>query len=238
VKIAIMQPYLLPYLGYFALIRASDRFVSFDTAQYIRHGWVNRNRVLHPTSGWQYIGAPVAKHHRHDTIRDIVVADGGEWKGRLLRQLGHYQKVAPHFDAVMTLLEVALDSRLQRLSEINLNALTAVCGYLGLRFDASTWSEAGIEISDVVHPGGWAPAIAHGLGAREYINPAGGQALFRPEDFSQRGLTLSLLRMSEVSYDQRRSPFEPGLSIVDVMMFNSPTEALRLMDQHELVAVH
>jgi hypothetical protein len=236
VKIAIMQPYLLPYLGYFALIRASDRFVSFDTAQYIRHGWVNRNRVLHPTSGWQYIGAPVAKHHRDDKIRDIVVADGGEWKSRLLRQLVHYKRVAPHFDAVMRLLEDALDARLQRLSEINLKALTAVCGYLDLRFDASTWSEAGIEISEVDHPGGWAPAIAHGLGAREYINPVGGQELFRPKDFSQRGLILRFLRMSEVSYDQRRSPFEPGLSIVDVLMFNSPAETLRLIDQHELVA--
>ena len=232
-----MQPYLLPYLGYFALIRASDRFVSFDTAQYIRHGWVNRNRVLHPASGWQYIGAPVAKHHRHDKIRDIVVADGGGWKNRLLRQLVHYKRVAPHFDAVMTLLEHALDARLQRLSEINLKALAVVCGYLDVRFEASIWSEAGIEICDVDHPGGWAPAIAHSLGAREYINPIGGQELFRPEDFSRRGITLRFLRMSKVSYDQRRSAFEPGLSIVDVLMFNSPAEALRLMDQHELVAL-
>jgi hypothetical protein len=231
-----MQPYLLPYLGYFALIRASDRFVSFDTAQYIRHGWVNRNRVLHPAAGWQYIGAPVARHHRDDRIRDVLVAGGSGWKGRLLRQLGHYKRVAPHFEAVVSLLENALDDRLQRLSEVNFKALAVVCGYLDLRFDASTWSEAGIDVGDVDHPGGWAPAIAHHLGAREYINPVGGQELFRPEDFSRRGLTLSFLRMSDVSYDQRRTPFEPGLSIVDVLMFNSPTEALRLMDRHELVA--
>jgi hypothetical protein len=236
VKIAIMQPYLLPYLGYFALIRAAERFVSFDTAQYIRHGWVNRNRVLHPSSGWQYIGAPVKKHHRAGKIRDIVVADGGEWKNRLMRQLTHYKKPAPQYDAVMTLVEEALDARLQRLSEINLKALAAVCRYLGMRFDGSAWSELGIAIPDVDHPGGWAPAIAYALGAHEYINPVGSHELFRAEDFSQRGLTLSFLRMSDVSYDQRRSPFEPGLSIIDVLMFNSPAEALHLIDQHELVA--
>ena len=82
-KLGIMQPYFFPYPGYFALIAQVDRWVVFDTPQYMRHGWVNRNRILHPGSGWQYIVAPLVKHRRSTSIRDIRLADPGALSGRI-----------------------------------------------------------------------------------------------------------------------------------------------------------
>ncbi|MBN2466493.1 WbqC family protein, partial [candidate division WOR-3 bacterium] len=87
-----MQPYFFPYLGYFDLIYRTDRWVVFDTAQYIRHGWVNRNRILHPSSGWQYITAPLRQHHRDTPISGVLVKEGRDWRDRVCGQLVHYKK--------------------------------------------------------------------------------------------------------------------------------------------------
>ena len=85
-KLGIMQPYLFPYLGYFDLINSVDRWVVCDTCQYIRHGWVNRNRILHPTKGWQYIVVPLTKHERNASIDSITVHADAKWKARILGQ--------------------------------------------------------------------------------------------------------------------------------------------------------
>ncbi|HZE89534.1 MAG TPA: WbqC family protein, partial [Verrucomicrobiae bacterium] len=103
-RVGIMQPYFFPYLGYFDLIGHTDAWVVFDTPQYIRHGWVNRNRVLHPSRGWQYVIAPVRKHDRAASIRDVEVSAAPDWRRRLLAQLEHYRKRAPYFRETMELV--------------------------------------------------------------------------------------------------------------------------------------
>ncbi len=79
-RLAVMQPYFFPYLGYFALIKKSDHFVIFDTPQFIRHGWIERNRILKPVEGWQYIKVPLVKHSRETAIKDIVIRNSENWK--------------------------------------------------------------------------------------------------------------------------------------------------------------
>src|SRR5678815_4096817 len=108
-KLGIMQPYFFPYLGYFDLIHRVDEWVVFDTAQYIRHGWVNRNRILHPTEGWQYVTVPIQKHLQDISICDVQIVSGGGWRERLERQLHHYRRRAPHYDAVMALVHECLN---------------------------------------------------------------------------------------------------------------------------------
>ncbi|MGC7846714.1 WbqC family protein [Desulforudis sp. 1088] len=89
-RAAVMQPYFSPYIGYWQLIHAVDTFVLFDDVQYIRHGWINRNRILKPGGGWQYIIA-LKKHSKNDLIRNIQAHPTLEWKARILRQLEHYK---------------------------------------------------------------------------------------------------------------------------------------------------
>ena len=79
-----MQPYFFPYIGYFSLINYVDKLVVFDTAQYIKQGWMNRNRILQPNKAWQYIIVPVKKH-KHDTaIKDIKIVSGDKWKKKIM----------------------------------------------------------------------------------------------------------------------------------------------------------
>ena len=88
-----MQPYFFPYLGYFHLINSVDEWIIFDTPQYIRHGWVNRNRILHPKSGWLYITVPLVKHPQNTPINEIKIANQKDWKRLILAQLNHYKKI-------------------------------------------------------------------------------------------------------------------------------------------------
>jgi hypothetical protein len=227
VKLGIMQPYFFPYLGHFDLINRTDRWIVFDTAQYIRHGWVNRNRILHPASGWQYIAVPLEKHHRDTPIADIRVNGSTDWRSRILGQLQHYRKRAPHFDAVSNLVAECLAGEDVSLARLNVRALEGVCRYLSIRFNVSVFSEMKLELASVEAPGDWALRIAEALGADEYVNPPGGADLFDAARFERSGIRLTIQDDVDFRYACGDYEFVPGLSIVDVLMWN---EREKVMD--------
>ena len=220
-KLGIMQPYLFPYLGYFDIICGVDRWVVFDTAQYPRHGWVNRNRILHPVRGWQYIIAPLVSHPREARICDIQVVEGRGWRERIERQLEHYRGRAPHFDAVMALVRDCLSVPSRSLSCLNVESLRRTCAFLDIPFPFTVFSEMGLSLGPVEGPGDWALRIAEALGAREYVNPPGGKDLFDPAKFAASGIRLTIQEPVDFRYEVPGYVFEPALSILDALMWNS-----------------
>lgn len=233
-KLAVMQPYFLPYIGYWQLIHASDTFVLLDDVQYIRHGWVNRNRILRPGGGWQYIVVPLQKHSMTDPIREIITS-GGQWKDRVLRQLRHYRHElrAPHYEEVSDFLGSALASaaREERLAKVNEVLVREVCAYLGLGARIALSSESGLSYEAVQDAGDWALVVARQLNASEYINPAGGAALFEPGRFAACGIALSFLTTGDIFYAQG-PPREANQSIVDVLMFNGRDGTRKLLERY------
>jgi hypothetical protein len=229
-----MQPYLFPYIGYFQLIDATDRWVVFDTPQFMRHGWVNRNRILHPSEGAQYILAPLAKHSRGTSIQDIILADKAKCLTRIRGQLQHYRKRAPHYEETIALLDSAFEGENPQLSALIVRGLELCCARLDVDFDARVFSQLALELGSVEGPGDWAPKIAGALGAKEYINPPGGEHLFEPEQFQRLGVTLRILEPELCPYAQGGRAFEPGLSILDIFMWNSPEEARALLAKRSL----
>jgi hypothetical protein len=226
-----MQPYFAPYLGYFDLINQCDRWVVFDTPQYIRHGWVNRNRVLHPTTDWQYLVVPLQKHSRETPIKDIKVVVADDWRSRILGQLQHYRSCAPHYNAVINLLTGALTVDTPSLTHLNVMLLQSFCARLGILFDFQIFSQMNLPLPEILNPGHWALEISSALGATEYINPPGGEHLFRASDFSDRGIKLIIQKASNFVYTPSKYKFVPDLSIIDVMMWNSPEEIAVHLDQ-------
>ncbi len=99
--LGINQPYFLPYLGYFSLINLVDEFILFDTVQFIRHGWIERNRILKPGFGWQYVSVPLIKAKRETIIKDMLINNEIAWQDKLIAQLIHYKKRAPYFNIVI-----------------------------------------------------------------------------------------------------------------------------------------
>ncbi|MBF0169637.1 MAG: WbqC family protein [Nitrospinae bacterium] len=232
--LGVMQPYFFPHLAYFDLIRRSDRWIVFDTVQYQPKSWMNRNRILHPKSGWQYIHAPVAKAPRFAPIAAQRVKDCAEAKRRVVAQLGHYRKKAPHYDAVVSLVEETFSGMASdRLVELNVRGMAAVCARLGIAFDPELFSAMHLSLPPINAPGEWALEICSALGADEYINPPGGRGLFDQAAFERRGIRLTISDPPDLEYLCTPYTFEPKLSILDVLMWNDAERVGVWFDGHQ-----
>ena len=233
-KLAIMQPYFFPYIGYWQLIHAADRFVLFDDAQYMRHGWVNRNRILKPGGEWQYILVPLKKHEVTETIKNVYAHPDKKWKELIIAQLAHYKKKARYFDETNELVrEILFSNNEQSIAAINYTIIVKLCAYLDIRKEIIVSSEQGFDYTHVSDAGEWALRIAEQMNAQEYINPVGGAAIFDPVKFQTSKIKLSFLKSDEISYKQGKE-FEPWLSIVDVLMFNGQAGTQSLLNRYTI----
>lgn len=222
-KLGIMQPYFFPYLGYFDLINRVDAWIVFDTAQYMRHQWVNRNRILHPADGWQYITVPLRKHARETPINRIETAPGSDWHGRILRQLQHYRGRAPFYGEVMGFMEDCFAVAGDNLAELNTVTLGKTCRRLGIATPFHVLSRMNLEMKGPVEaPGDWALRISEAFGADAYVNAAGGADFFDAAKYAAHGIALFIQSYTHMTYPCGSLQFEPGLSIIDVMMWNAP----------------
>jgi hypothetical protein len=229
-KLAIMQPYFFPYLGYFALIKHSDQFILFDNVQYIRHGWINRNRILKPGSGWQYFIVPLEKHSREVSIKDIIISSTEDWRKRILGQIEHYKKIAPNYIEVKALLEDCFSQNSNNITKLNAVCLQKTCHYLNIDFNFSVFSELKMDLEEIHAPDEWALFISKRLGISEYINSQDGILFFDRKKYADNNITLSFLKVNITEYPQFRNQFEPSLSIIDVLMFNDKKQVLTLLD--------
>lgn len=221
--LGVMQPYFFPYLGYFDLINRTDRWIVFDTPQYIHHGWVNRNRILHPNEGWQYVNFPVKKKFRNRSkICDVQIASDGDWKRLILAQIEHYKKKAPYYEETIQVIKDSLAEVGSGIVPVNVRAMECVCKYLGITFDYQISSEMSLDLGPIDGPGDWALRISEAVGASEYVNPPGGEELFDPAKFAASEIRFSIQDFQPFDYNCRRWEFIPNLSIIDVMMWNSP----------------
>lgn len=235
-KIAIMQPYFLPYLGYFSLIKHTEKFILLDTVQFIRHGWIERNRILKPGSGWQYIAIPLMKYNQETKIHDIKIKNTSDWRDKIFRQLEHYKKRAPFYGATIDILRAALDIDTDSIVKLNKYVLKTVCDYIGIEINVDVFSEMNLDIEEVKAPDEWALNICKVLnGINEYWNPEGGLEFFNRSKYENAGIDIKFLKMNFLRYPQRRPEFETGLSIVDVMMFNEPEKINVMLDDFVLI---
>lgn len=225
-----MQPYFFPYLGYFDVINRADRWVVFDTPQYVRHGWMNRNRILHPKTGWQYIIVPLKKHPKVTPLTEIEIANADALQTRILCQLAHYKKKAPFFKETMSLIAESLEKPSPYLAQLNVHILKTICGYLHISFNYLRFSQFNEPIGPINNPGDWAFEIAKSLGAKEYINPPGGAELFDPGRFHDAGIKLTITKLIDYQYDCPGYEFISHLSIIDVLMWNHPQAVREFLD--------
>ncbi|GAB7527860.1 WbqC family protein [Pseudomonas sp. 3A(2025)] len=226
--IAMMQPYLFPYLGYFQLIARADVFILGDDLQFIRAGWVNRNRILDNDQP-RLLTFPVKKDHFGLPIMQRRLADGFDIEAtRLLNLIEQSYRKAPHFAQIMPLLE-----RLIRFPQNNLalyaeNALRELCAYLHITTPILRGSDLHLDTcrdkqDRVIN-------IAHIFSATTFLNPIGGFELYDRDLFARNGLLLRFFTMKPVRYPQFGENFVESLSIIDVLMFNSVEQTRALLD--------
>ena len=232
-KLAIMQPYCFPYIGYWQLIANCDEFIFFDEVQYNKKSWMNRNRILHPDKikDFQYISIPIAKHEKGTLIKDVIINNNENWKSKLLGQMTFYKKLkAPFYDETISLITEVCNQENKRFLSFAISSVKAICDYLDLNIKYRISSEIEFNRTEVKGPGEWALEISKALGANEYINPPGGYEIFDEEKYALSNVKLKFLKSNLSPYRQSwRESFTEGLSIIDVMMFCSKDEINQLL---------
>jgi WbqC-like protein family len=231
-KAGIMQPYILPYLGYFQLINAVDEFVVLDDVNYINRGWINRNNILLKGETHR-ITIPLVKAGQNRLINEIAVDQGTAWRKRLMSTIEHAYKKSPHFETTYALLGDLVYSDKQTIAALNVHAIELICGHLGITTRIHPTSSA---FAKTAAGAGRIMSICRELGADEYINAIGGLDLYDREAFRRTGIRLRFIKTSPaVTYRQYGHPHVPNLSILDTLMFCDKEWIRAQLDCYELV---
>jgi len=214
-----MQPYFLPYLGYFQLMAQVDAFVVFDDVHFINRGWINRNRInINGVPHW--ITVPLQHASQNRLICDIELAPDDAWRGRLLKSIQQAYARAPQFSRIYPLVTSIVECRESNLADYLYHSLSALHAHLGLKSElvrtSRTYGNAQFRAQARIID------ICRREGAATYINPPGGTELYDPANFAAHGIELAFLNPALPPYATGRMPCLPGLSIVDVLMHVPP----------------
>jgi hypothetical protein len=232
-KIAIMQPYFMPYIGYFQLIRAVDTFIIYDNIQYTKKGWINRNKYLFEDKA-KLFTIPIKKDSDFLNIDQRELSQEFEnSKEKLLRLIKYSYKESPNFNIVYPLFESILNYNEKNLFKFIYNSILEVCHYLSIETDIIISSTLPIDHS--LKSNNKVLAICNYMKATAYYNSIGGLELYNKEQFLNDGVKLSFIKTKQIKYAQFNNTFVPMLSMLDVMMFNSIEEIQLMLDNYELI---
>ncbi|MFM7683108.1 MAG: WbqC family protein [Bacteroidota bacterium] len=217
-KVAIMQPYLFPYIGYFQLINAVDEFIIYDNIQFTKKGWINRNRILVNGTD-EYITIPLKKDSDFLDINDRYLSH--EWlneRKKILNRITESYRKAPQFNFAFPIIENVLMNEEKNLFKFILNSLQEINQYLDIKTPLIISSS--VPINHDLKAEKKVIELCKARKANIYINPIGGVELYSKGDFKNEGLDLQFLKANNITYPQFKNNFVPFLSIIDVMMFN------------------
>lgn len=231
-KIGIMQPYFFPYIGYWQLINDVDTYVIYDDVNYIKGGWINRNRILMKDKDI-LITLRLNGSSPNKLINQIEVENNPVAKRKLLKSIQLCYSRAPYFDEVYSVIEDIINHDEAKLSEYLAYSIKRLCEYMSINTKIILSSELvknpELKAQDKVIE------ICTALKGTEYINAIGGIELYDKNAFSDKGLELKFLKTCDIKYTQHTDEFTSNLSIIDVLMFNSKDEVGELLEKYELV---
>ncbi|WP_347175255.1 WbqC family protein [Polaribacter uvawellassae] len=232
-KIAIMQPYLFPYIGYFQLINTVDTFVIYDDVNFIKKGYINRNSIL-DNSNRMLFSFPLIKASQNKKINSINIDSSLKWREKFIKSIQHNYKKAPFFNEVFPIIEeIVFYNQSENLSHFLINSLKLVSGYLNI--DTEFIISSALEKNNDLKGEDKILEICKILKADQYINPIGGLDLYKKDFFSRENIKLNFLKSEEITYKQYNNNFIPWLSIIDVLMFNSKENIDEILKSYSLL---
>ena len=226
-KLAIMQPYLFPYAGYFSLVGQVDKFVFFDDVNFIKAGWINRNRLL-ISGDVRYFTVPLSGASQNLKINEVKVQPRATWERKLLTSIEHSYSKAPNFretfDLVQEVLGVGEFENIGQLAKRSVRICADRIGVSTEFVESSTiYENQHLSAADRLID------ICLREGANVYVNQPGGRSLYSADEFSEKGISLAFNDSLLKNYKQFSGDFTPGLSVLDMMMFNTFEECKSLI---------
>lgn len=227
-KVAVMQPYFFPYIGYFQLVHAVDAFVVLDDVNFIKGGWINRNYIL-SRNGPVRLTLELQRASPNRLISEIDIAPPSS---KLLKTVRQSYSRAPFFASAFALVSTVLEIAERNLARFLFQELHAITEFLGIDREWVMSSE--IQMDSALRGQDRVLAICESIGATHYINLPGGRSLYDVSVFAERGIALSFIKSHPTSYHQFRDPFVANLSIIDALMFNSTKQCGQLLSGYDL----
>jgi hypothetical protein len=230
--IAIMQPYIFPYIGYFQLINAVDKFIIYDDVNYINKGWINRNNIL--VSGQAHLFTiPLKDASQNKLINEVELSKSDPWQKKFLKTVQQSYQKAPYFQKVFVLIEEIVNLDVQTVYELTLNALIKTSAFMEIKTEivpsSSIYNNTKLKGPERILD------ICKQENASHYINPIGGMELYDKSKFEKEGIRLDFIKSVSSPYIQFKNAFVPWLSVIDVLMFNSPDEIRQQLEAYELI---
>lgn len=230
-KVAIMQPYFFPYIGYFQLINAVDKFIIYDDVNYINKGWINRNNIL-VNGKSNLFTLPLKEASQNKKINEIVLIEDTKWKLKFLQTISQNYKKAKNFESVFPLIEKSINSEEKNISKYNTIQIKTICEYLNITTEiissSTIYNNRHLKASERILD------ICLKEKAKIYINPSGGTNLYSVEYFMTKGIDLVFLKSKSIIYKQLSNDFIPWLSVIDLLMFNDINSLTYILKQFEL----
>ncbi len=227
-----MQPYIFPYIGYFQLVNAADKFIIFDDVNFIVRGWINRNKIL-VNNKEHLFTIPLQGASRNKLIKDIEIAADNVWKPKFLKTLERSYKNSPYFYETFGLISDIVSVNEVNLSKLVYRSLTEINRYLDIKTaiaeSSFAYNNSHLRNQERIID------ICRAENSNEYINPIGGKEIYSKTLFEKNHVKLSFLKPDAIIYKQFNDNFTESLSIIDIMMFNPKDKIREYLNDYELV---
>ena len=230
-RIGIMQPYFMPYIGYWQLLTSVDAFVVYDNIQFTKKGWINRNRFLQNGKDSLFT-IPVKKDSEYLDVVKRSVADDFD-RDKLINQLEASYRKAPYFKSIFPIVTSIVKADQRNLFDYIFHSIRVTADLLDIKTPVVISSTIACDHS--LRGENKVIAICKAMGATTYINAIGGQELYSPTIFATHGIELKFIKTKPICYQQYAGAFVGNLSIIDVMMFNSKEQIRSMLDEYDLV---
>lgn len=228
-----MQPYIFPYIGYFQLINAVDKFVFYDDVNYIKQGWINRNKILVSNKDYLFT-IPLKNASPFSLISEIYISRDlfSKWKSKFLQSLNQSYKKASNFENTINLIESVFQKEYVTISQLSIESIKTISEFIGIKTEfvisSETYQNKELGRQERLID------ICRQEKANHYINAIGGQELYKKEDFLKEQIRLDFIKTLPIEYKQFNNEFVPWLSIIDVLMFNEKNKITEFLNQYTL----
>ena len=229
-RIAVMQPYFFPYIGYFQLIKTVNKFIFYDDVNFIKNGWINRNRIL-LNGKPHYITIQLKNASSFSPINNIKFNDN---RNKIKKTIEQVYKKAPYFKSVYPIIEDCFSIQTEKISELAIYSVIHISKFLELNTIFEISSQSYLTTRTLGRTDRLKEICKINC-ADQYVNPIGGMDLYDKEDFLKVGVNLNFIKSKTIEYQQFDGVFEPWLSVIDVIMFNSKDAINNMLEQYELI---
>lgn len=254
-KLGIMQPYFFPYVGYFQLIDSVDKFIIYDNLNYIKEGWMNKNKILKKNSDPLYIIVPLEKKSSYKKCNEIKISKNKTWKKKMIKTIYFNYKKAPYFEDIFPLIEDIINFDTEYLTQLNSKSIIDICNFLEIdtRIDNTVTYSSKLE-DKLSFPAEDLPThfkeyelnnyvrkvirvfeICKFEKSSVFINAIGGKELYHREEFNRNDLAVFFINTHDIIYSQQSPVFFPNLSIIDVLMNCGKAYTQELIKEYSLI---